>query len=314
MHVGLYTSWILGYFLDWRTLAYLATIPGLVMWCILWYIPESPYWLIEHDMNESAERSLGFFRTLDSNISEELDEIKERKAEKWARINKCQWTRLFSKGFWEPFSCIGIIWSLNMLGGPPAVTNYLIPIMEESGSDLDPNLGLMVIGMLQLLTAVFVPFIVQKMEPRTSFTVGQILKAISMGTIAAYFYFHDIYPEQSAKLFSWIPLIMITLQHFLRSVTIIPVLYTLVGELFPTEIRAFGVGIVQSSYFTSGAVIVKTYPDLKSYIGLTGLLSLYTCIGLFNSIWGYLTIPDNRSKSLIEVEESYDSTTPLISK
>ena len=108
---------------------------------------------------------------------------------------------------------------------------------------------------------------------------------------------------------------MIIFQFFIRSVTILPVLYTLVGELFPTEIRALGVGMVQSSYFASAALIVKLYPDLKSVMGLHGLLYFYMGIGILNSIWGYLTIPDNRSKTLTEVEETmYDTKTPLIKK
>ena len=314
MSCGISAAWIFAYFIDWRTIAYLASIPGLLMWVILWYLPESPYWLIEHDKNESAEKSLQFYRASDSNISEELEEIKARKSKKVVKNSKWQWTKLFSMAFWKPFSCIGVIWSLNMFSGFPALTNYLIEIMEESGSDIDPNIGPLVIGILALVVAAIVPFLVQKMGPRTSFTVGQFLKASSMGIIATYFYFHENYPEKSAKLFSWIPMAMIIIQFCLRSVFLVPVLYTLIGELFPTEIRALGVGMVQASFFASASVIVKTYPYLKSYIGLTGLLYFYTCIGFSNSLWGYLTIPDNRSKTLIEVEESYDSKTPLIPK
>ena len=295
-------------------MAYLAAIPGIVMWCILWYIPESPYWLIEHDMNELAEKSLKFYRNADSNISEEIEEIKARKSEKLVNNTKNQWTRLFSASFMKPFSCIGVIWSLNMLGGFPALANYMIPIMEESGSDIDPNLVPMVIGIMRLVVVGFVPFFVQKMVPRTSFAIGQFLKAVSMGIMATYFYFHEVYPDKSATNFSWIPMAMIILQFFLRAVTILPILFTLIGELFPTEIRTLAMGIVQSLEFGSGAIIVKLYPDMKYSMGLHGLLYLYTCIGLFNSFWGYYTIPDNRSKSLIEVEQSYDSKSPLITK
>ena len=151
------------------------------------------------------------------------------------------------------------------------------------------------------------------MEPRTTFVIGHILDAVSCIIIATYFYFHGMDPEWTKNV-TWIPLVMITTIFFLGSASILPILYTLLGELFPTEIRALGVGLVQSSFFMTSAIIVKTYPDFKYYIGLSGVLYFYALMGLFNSFWGYLTIPDNRSKTLIEVEKSYDDKTPLISK
>ena len=200
-----------------------------------------------------------------------------------------------------------------MLSGMPALVNYLIPIMEESGSDLDPSLAPMIIGILIMVIAFMVPFIVQEMNPKTSFVLGQALTGLSMGVMGTYFAVHYTYPESTK--FSWIPLAMITSQFSIKSFSLLPVMSTLVGELFPTEIRALGVGMVQSSYFASGALIVKLYPDLKSVMGLHGLLYFYMGIGIFNSIWGYLTIPDNRSKTLTEVEETmYDPKTPLIKK
>ena len=88
--------------------------------------------------------------------------------------------------------------------------------------------------------------------------------------------------------------------------TVQPVLYTLVGELFPTEIRTLAVGIVQSSFFASAFIIVKSFPDLRSLIGIHGVCYLYASLGLLNTFWSICTIPDNRGMSLIRVEESYE--------
>ena len=151
------------------------------------------------------------------------------------------------------------------------------------------------------------------MQPRISFTIGQLLKAISLAIMATYFYLHTIYPITSLP-YSWIPLVMVISQHFVRPIAIVPVLHSLLGEVFPTEIRTLSVGIVQSVHFISGALVVKFYPDMKSSLELYGLLYFYAVIGFMNSIWGFLTIPDNRSKSLTEIERSYDPKLPLIQK
>ena len=45
----------------------------------------------------------------------------------------------------------------------------------------------------------------------------------------------------------------------------------------------------------------------ERYLGEVSLVEVFS-LGFFNSFWGYCTIPDNRSKSLIEIEEAYQPT------
>ena len=169
-------------------------------------------------------------------------------------------------------------------------------------------LGPAIIGIMRVTLAAVLPFLVQKLEPRRTFAIGQFLKAVSMICIAIFFTFQQVYPQSMyLKIFDWVPFAMILVQFFLRSVTVQPVLYTLLGELFPTDIRTLAVGIVQSSFFASAFIIVKTFPDLKSLIGLHGVCYLYASLGLINTFWSLCTIPDNRGLSLIRVEESYQS-------
>ena len=209
-----------------------------------------------------------------------------------------------SPAFLKPFACIGIINVLTILAGFAVLANYVSEFMAESGSKIDPTLGPMIIGWMRLVIALIVPWFVQKMNPKWSFSIGQFIKALTMLIIA--FYFHLLsYDPELTKNVTWIPMLMFILQFCVRSIAIMPVLYTLLGELFPTDIRTLSVGIIQSLEFGSAATIVKLYPDMKHAMGMYGICYLYASIGFCNSVWGYWSIPDNRSKSLIEIEESY---------
>ena len=54
MAFGSLLTWILGYFLSWRMIAWILIIPPTILILLLIWLPESPYWLIEHDkMDES---------------------------------------------------------------------------------------------------------------------------------------------------------------------------------------------------------------------------------------------------------------------
>jgi facilitated trehalose transporter len=44
-----------GYFVDWRTLAWLCAMPGGLLFIMIIFLPESPYWLVENDRKEEAK-------------------------------------------------------------------------------------------------------------------------------------------------------------------------------------------------------------------------------------------------------------------
>lgn len=88
-----------------------------------------------------------------------------------------------------------------------------------------------------------------------------------------------------------------------------PIQSILLSELFPTEIRTLSVGIVQALEIGVGAVMVKMYPTMKATMGMYGLCYFYAGAAFFNTIWAFFTIPDNRSKTLVEIEKAYGNKT-----
>ena len=59
--------------------------------------------------------------------------------------------------------------------------------------------------------------------------------------------------------------------------------------------------------WSSGALSVKFFPQMRDHLGFHGAFLVYGAIGLAICLWGIKTIPDNRGKSLVKVEEMYES-------
>ena len=92
----------------------------------------------------------------------------------------------------------------------------------------------------------------------------------------------------------------------MRCTGIQPVLYPLVAESYPTEIRTFSVGINGSLVLICGFISVKLFPELKNLIGIPSLCFIHATFGLMAIFWGLWKLPDNRGKSLVKVEESFE--------
>jgi MFS family permease len=54
MALGMLLVWITGYFLPWRSTAFLNLIPPTLLFIVMLALPESPYWLIEENDHEKA--------------------------------------------------------------------------------------------------------------------------------------------------------------------------------------------------------------------------------------------------------------------
>ena len=52
--------------------------------------------------------------------------------------------RLFSKAFLKPFMCSGVIYMIFTVSGFDIIIIYMVTILQETGSRVDPNIGTMV--------------------------------------------------------------------------------------------------------------------------------------------------------------------------
>ena len=158
MSAGMVMVWIIAYFLTWRMTAYLLVIPPILLFLLMALLPETPYWLIENDNVEAARKSLQFFRGKDYDITEEFDEIKLKHESKKSRQKANQsWKftvqRIFSSAFFKPFSCVGIIYVINTWSGFNCLLVYMIEVLEKTGSNIDPNIGPIIVGSIRLAFA-----------------------------------------------------------------------------------------------------------------------------------------------------------------
>ena len=163
-----------------------------------------------------------------------------------------------------------------------------------------------------------VPFIVGKIKPKVLFVISQTITTLALVAICVYSFIRRFYGTSptsdaeienashatSIELFSWIPLVGIIIINVLRGAGIEPVIHILINEMFPTEIRTLAIGVTQSAFLVSGFTSVKIFPALKELLGLDGICLLYSSVSFLVILWGAYTIPDNRGKSLVKVEEN----------
>ena len=158
MAFGLLLVWIIGFFLSWRTTALILMAPPTLLTLLMLPLPETPYWLIEDNCHIGlARRSLEFYRGKAYDVSNELNEIRQKHQSKMDQMTQKSWKgtlrKIFSCAFLKPFSCVGILYFINTMAGFNCLIVYMITIMDEAGSNIDPDLCPVIVGCIRLVFA-----------------------------------------------------------------------------------------------------------------------------------------------------------------
>ena len=69
--------------------------------------------------------------------------------------------------------------------------------------------------------------------------------------------------------------------------------------------------MVLATDWGSGALNINFFPHMRDYLTFHGLFFLYGAAGLVNCFWALKTIPDNRGKSLVKVEETFEKNSNI---
>lgn len=75
--IGILVQFVMGTFLKWRTIALVCSAMPLLTIVALFFVPESPYWLLTKNRIKEARKSLAWLRgwVEPHKVSEEFDEI-----------------------------------------------------------------------------------------------------------------------------------------------------------------------------------------------------------------------------------------------
>ena len=115
-------------------------------------------------------------------------------------------------------------------------------------------------------------YFIKRFPPKNLYIFGTLSAAFCMVIIGAFIFLQTNYPlSHYLDTFSWVPLASAVIAIGTRSIGIMPVMQSLMSEVFPTDIRTESIGLVTAVSVSSGAICMKFFPDMKNLLTLHGL-------------------------------------------
>jgi MFS transporter, SP family, arabinose:H+ symporter len=280
----------------WRGMLGMEALPAIVFLTVLFFIPESPRWLIVKGKEIKASVILRkIYGEHQAGI--EISNVKNLITQE----TETNWRMLLQPGF-RMALFIGV--ALAMLGqlmGVNAVLYYGPTIFKESGLSTGDSLFYQVmVGLVNMLTTVLALIIIDKVGRKQLVYWGVSGMIISLILIGIYF-------SMGTKLhLSQIYLLIFFLFYiFACAISICAVIFVLLSEMYPVKVRGAAMSIAGLSLWIGTYLIGQLTPVMLTSFTPAGTFFLFAvmCIPYILIVWKLL--PETTGKSLEEIEEMW---------
>jgi SP family arabinose:H+ symporter-like MFS transporter len=281
----------------WRWMFYACTIPSGVFFLLMLLVPESPRWLAKN--NNKYDRVIKILSRIGGKgfAISELASIKETLRSEEGKSDK---SMLSVPGI-RKILVIGVVIAVfQQWCGINVIFNYAQEIFASAGYSVSDILfNIVITGSVNLIFTFVGMFTVDHLGRKALMLLGAGGLA-GIFTITGLMYFMHI---QGLPL-----LIMVVTAIACYAMSLAPVTWVVLSEIFPNRIRGFAMSVATFALWAACFVLTYTFPLLNKMLNASGTFWLYglICIGGFWFI--YKKLPETKGKSLEQIEYEFVGT------
>ena len=278
----------------WRGMLGMETLPAILFFIIIFFIPESPRWLI---VRGKESKAIDILEKIYNSITEAKSQLKETKSVLTSET-RSEWSLLMKPGIFKAVIigvCIAI---LGQFMGVNAVLYYGPSIFENAGlSGGDSLFYQVLVGLVNTLTTVLALVIIDKVGRKKLVYYGVSGMVVSLILIGLYFLFGDSLGVSSLFL-----LIFFLFYVFCCAVSICAVVFVLLSEMYPTKVRGLAMSIAGFALWIGTYLIGQLTPWMLQNLTPAGTFFLFAlmCVPYMLIVWKL--VPETTGKSLEEIE------------
>ena len=278
----------------WRGMLGMEMLPAVLFFIIIFFIPESPRWLI---VKGKEEKAVNILEKIYNSVSEATSQLNETKSVLTSET-KSEWALLMKPGIFKAVIigvCIAI---LGQFMGVNAVLYYGPSIFENAGlSGGDSLFYQVLVGLVNTLTTVLALVIIDKVGRKKLVYYGVSGMVFSLLLIGAYFLFGESLGVSSLFL-----LVFFLFYVFCCAVSICAVVFVLLSEMYPTKVRGLAMSIAGFALWIGTYLIGQLTPWMLQNLTPAGTFFLFAimCVPYMLIVWKL--VPETTGKSLEEIE------------
>lgn len=279
----------------WRGMLGSETLPALLFFIVIFFIPESPRWLVLRNCDARAHTILQRIYRSPEVASAEIAAVRSAGSQE----SRSEWRMLFAPGIRKAVLIGVFIAVLGQFMGVNAVLYYGPTIFENAGlSSGDSLFSQILVGVVNMLTTVLALVIIDRVGRKSLVYWGVSGMILSLLCIGFYFLWGTAWGVSSTFL-----LVFFLAYIFCCAVSICAVIWVLLSEMYPTRIRGLAMSIAGLALWIGTYLIGQLTPWMLENLTPAGTFFLFAamCVPYILIIWK--AVPETTGRSLEEIEK-----------
>ncbi|WNQ10328.1 sugar porter family MFS transporter [Paenibacillus aurantius] len=274
----------------WRWMLGFGIAPGILYMLLLLFIPETPRWLMK---NKQEVRALEVLERMNGKEAAKADlhEIMNLK-----ESDEGSFRDLFRRALRQPLLVGVALAVLQQITGINAIMYYAPEIFKQTGAGTNAALTqTILVGLVNFAFTLVALWLIDKAGRKALLLVGSTLMTVCLAVVG--YGFHS--PDMPG---SWI-LFFILLYVAAFAVSLGPVVWVMISEIFPTRVRGRATAFAALCLWLADYLVSQTFPMLLDGIGTAATFWLFGAISLVGVFFCAKAVPETKGKSLEEIEQ-----------
>ncbi len=287
-------------FQAWQWMFWAELVPVTLFFVGLLFIPESPRYLVAAGRTEAAERVL-------ASVSS-AEEAKVHVGEIEKTLTKGQRPRMrdlidATSGKVRPIVWVGLcIAALQQFVGINVVFYYGEVLWRAAGFSEEDALLINVIGgFINVASTVGAILLVDRWGRKPLLIMGACMMTVFLGVLAVVFGGAEVGADGNlvlGQVAGVVALIAANLYLIGFGCSWGPVMWVLLGEMFPNRFRGAALSFAGLTQWISNFIVTMTFPVLLGVIGLGGAYSIYAGFAILAAFYAWRVVPETKGKTL----------------
>ncbi|MDZ7638386.1 MAG: sugar porter family MFS transporter [Bryobacterales bacterium] len=278
---------------SWRWMFAVAALPSLALLIALFFVPESPRWLVE--FGREAEAFAVLARVSGSvEAARELPRIREAIAEESGTLRQ-----LFEPGYRRALGIAVALAILQQITGINTVLFYgSVLFKEHLGNEDSAAIGANVaIGAVNFVATLAALWWIDRAGRKT------LLMGSAAAMAACQILLGFAFLSQPPSAWLVLPLVLGCVAAF--AIGIGPATWVVLAEIFPTKVRGRAMGIATVALWLACILLTMTYLTLVRAVGVSGAFWIYGSVCVVTYVFVWKLLPETKGKTLEEIERSW---------
>lgn len=275
---------------NWRWMLLVMTVPALLLFFSLFFVPESPRWLVARNRDDNAFDVL--VKTTGEDMArKELDEIRQT----LQNHEEASYRELLTPRV-KPILWVGIILAVfQQITGINTIMYYAPKIFAQIGQSNDTALlQTIAIGGTNLVFTVVAMLFIDRFGRKFLILAGSLGMTVMLAGLSLLYFL-----EAASG-----PLVLIFILGYIAffAASLGPALWVVVSEIFPNRLRSKGMSVALVALWVSATIIAIVFPVMLETLSgaLTFLIFALICLVNLWYVWRF--VPETKGKTLEELE------------